>query len=350
MNKTKMMKSMEIMPCLQNKNQILIIGDEQSKRTIYFSKASRSLGYDLKCVDWNMIEEIDLSSFSLVKIDPPIHIGTKIEELERFRMWYHQILVKLDRQKARWSNSPCSIYKTLDKLLCKQYLEDKAIEITPRLEIEVNTYEALVDQLVEEDIRNIFIKPRYGSGAAGIVAYRYNPKIRRSIIYTSLKIGDGGKLYNTKNISKLTQHGEIKEILNNLLAQPVIIEQWVQKAQYKGLSYDLRVVYQYGKIDYIIARGSKNPITNLHLNNHAIPIQELNLTIKQMQIIEDLCRSVVSCFDGLNIAGIDILMTPSGKFKVIEVNGQGDLIYNDIFSKNYIYTRQIIEGVKRYGE
>ncbi len=54
--------------------------------------------------------------------------------------------------------------------------------------------------------------------------------------------------------------------------------------KYDKYSYDLRVVYQFGKIDYIVARGSSGPITNLHLNNKPIDIKKLNFTKEEIQV------------------------------------------------------------------
>ena len=56
----------------------------------------------------------------------------------------------------------------------------------------------------------------------------------------------------------------------------------------------------------------------------------------------------------LSYAGIDLLVTPSGKFFVIEVNGQGDAIYQDFYEHNNIYKQQIIllktKGESNYGQ
>ena len=54
-----------------------------------------------------------------------------------------------------------------------------------------------------------------------------------------------------------------------------------------------------------------------------------------------MCRRAAACFRGLRSAGIDVLMEKgSMKPRIIEMNGQGDLIYQDIFNKNIIYRRQ----------
>ena len=131
-------------------------------------------------------------------------------------------------------------------------------------------------------------------------------------------------------------------MINTILALDVMIERWYPKADFQGKSFDLRVVYQFGHIAHVVARGSKGPVTNLHLNNQEIDINELGLEQELMNEIETVCEDAVDLFPGLSMAGIDILIEKnSQKPYIIEVNGQGDLIYQDIYNDNRIYKEQI---------
>lgn len=61
-----------------------------------------------------------------------------------------------------------------------------------------------------------------------------------------------------------------------------------------------------------------------------------------------LCRKAVRTL-GLRYGGVDVLIergtdTPY----IIEVNGQGDHIYQDMYAHNSIYTRQIRTIKKKY--
>ncbi len=119
------------------------------------------------------------------------------------------------------------------------------------------------------------------------------------------------------------------------------MERWYPKAAHNGYTYDLRVVLQEQRIDYILARLSKGPITNLHLNNHPLSMEELNLPARTVESVEELCRMAADCFPGLRCAGIDILLEKGSlKPRIIEMNAQGDLIYQDIYHENIIYRRQ----------
>ena len=60
-----------------------------------------------------------------------------------------------------------------------------------------------------------------------------------------------------------------------------------------------------------------------------------------MEEIQDLCQRSMKLFPGLRSAGIDILLERGSlKPRIIEMNAQGDLIYQDIYGKNVIYRRQ----------
>ncbi len=64
----------------------------------------------------------------------------------------------------------------------------------------------------------------------------------------------------------------------------------------------------------------------------------------------DLCNRAMDCYPQLKSAGIDILLEKGSlKPRIIEMNGQGDLIYQDIYADNLIYRRQA-GIIKRIGE
>ena len=131
------------------------------------------------------------------------------------------------------------------------------------------------------------------------------------------------------------------DIINKLADLGVIVEKWHPKDVFNGKSYDLRAVYQFGRIEYIVVRQSDGPVTNLHLNNQAADIKELGLSGGIMSGIEEICNKAVSLFDGLRVAGIDVMLDKGSRNpRIIEINGQGDLIYQDIFSENIIYRKQ----------
>lgn len=328
---------------------ILLIGDKDSKRSNFFIKAAVALGHTVNVISWDDYNADDIYTVDFVKLDPPKYRESRIEKISPIIEEYNKKLISLHKLRGiKYLNDPLAIKSTLDKIRCKKILEENNVDITPVIWIEIKSFKDLVKYIEENKVTGVFIKPRYGSGAAGVLAYRYNPRLKEAVLYTSMGIDSEGLLVNTKRMRRLVNSDEIEIIINSLLKEEVIIEKWVQKAKYNSESYDIRVVFQYGKIEFMVARGSKTPITNLHLNNCAIDISCIGLSEEKINEIEKLSAKVMDCFPGLNSAGIDLLITPKGKLMVIEVNGQGDLIYQDIYNKNKIYKSQIMGGQRRY--
>ena len=68
-----------------------------------------------------------------------------------------------------------------------------------------------------------------------------------------------------------------------------------------------------------------------------ITVQEENI-----EEIKELCKEAVALFPGLNMVGIDVLLEKGSlRPRIIEMNAQGDLIYQDIYGENMIYGEQI---------
>ena len=193
----------------------------------------------------------------------------------------------------------------------------------------------------------VFLKPRYGSGAGGIMAIRYQPRQKKWVVYTTLQKVDR-VIHNTKRIHRLTKEQDILPLAEAVMHTGAILEEWIPKEQLQGENYDLRVVSGEEEIDYVVVRCSKGGITNLHLNNNARLWSELPLSEDVRQRIYLLCRKAVRTL-GLRYGGVDVLIergtdTPY----IIEVNGQGDHIYQDMYAHNSIYTRQIRTIKKKY--
>lgn len=345
---------------------VILAGQSESKRTEYFLKAAQALGIDVQFYDIEAFSMNETGAFPVdiagvfpfenngafrcdtlkegnVKIDPPKYRNSDLSNLNSLVNEYMGLLkVFAQNKNLCFLNHPDSIIDTLDKRKCKNILTQNGIAVTPVLDEELCNINSLRHYIRQKRTFNLFIKPRYGSGAAGVAAYRYNPATGSELIYTSVHEADG-KFINTKKIRKVIHRERIELLLNFILSQPHILEKWIPKPKYQNLCYDLRVVYQFGKIDFIVARCSNSPITNLHLNNNALDVDSLRLPQPLIYRIESLCKEAMGCFKGLSYAGIDILL--SGKNQepvIIEMNAQGDLIYQDIFNENKIYKNQVI--------
>lgn len=326
--------------------KIILIGEKNSRRTEYFVKAAGQPGVfvcvqELEEVSTDMISDKKIED-TWIKIDPCSYKSSHIEKMNGYLKVYQKFLEELPKDSGyHYLNAPEAILEVLDKRKCKNKLIAYQVPTTPLLAERIQTLEQLHDIMREKRVSSVFIKPVFGSGAAGIAAYRWNWQRNQGVLYTSCKKTEG-VFQNTKKIHHITDWNDIEETLKVLFALDVIVEQWIPKAQYQGKSYDLRVVYQFGKIDYIVARQSGAPMTNLHLNNQALDYKKLQLSVKLLEEIQEICHRAMAAFPGLFYAGIDILLEKKTKKPyIIEINGQGDCVYQDMHGENKIYQEQI---------
>lgn len=311
---------------------------------------------------------------------------------------YLKALDHFNAVPCKFLNTPKAISEVLDKRLVKKRLNKNGIPTTEMLIERVQGFQELLYFMEENRSYSVFLKPVFFSGAAGVTAFRVRPdrdgKRNGSgymKLYTSACIKNGS-LFNTKQTVILEEPLKIREFIEALLPMDVMAERWHPKDSFyaagesmsyglKGesrvsspaehpasafntshdlrgesrvsspaahpasafnMSYDLRVVYQFGHAAHIIVRCAKGPVTNLHLNNRAERIEKLELSENQLGEIESLCGKACRPFPGLRMAGVDVMLDRgSKKPRIIEINGQGDLIYQDIFEDNKIYMEQV---------
>lgn len=321
---------------------IVIVGEEHTKRMDFFLQAAKEEGISVQRISWKQVCRERLEG-AAVKLDPPFWEMSELEAAEEEIAEYQKKLAGLKESHCVYLNTPSAIGLALDKYICKKKLMEKEIAVTPMFPDVIYTIQELREQMERENIYQVFLKPRYGSGAAGVMAYRSTKDWKHQQLFTSCIVVDG-KTVNTKRLRKFEQPQEIEALVSRILSLGVVAEHWIPKAVHQGKIYDLRVVWQFGHRSFVIARGAKGPITNLHLNNGAIDFKELGLSREELGEIDRLCRQTVEALPGLSMAGIDIALEKnSHKPYVIEVNGQGDLLYQDIYKENRIYREQVRE-------
>lgn len=329
--------------------QAVLLGSPETKRTIYLKKAAEQAGLPLLFLNWENWQENRPKGPAYLKIDPPKWESCSLRELKKLTEAYKQELLEAEviwkGQGAKFLNTPGAICSLLDKRACKETLVKSGIPVTQILNrpeggpIACGT--DLVEAMRETKVFQVFVKPVSGSGAAGIGALRLRPGGKEMTLYTCAYLTGEGKLYNTKRLRCRRDPEEILKILDAILSMDCVVERWYAKEEYQGCSYDLRAVVQEGRMDFLLARMSRGPITNLHLNNRPLKIEELGLPDWLLDTVFQCCRQAMGCFPGLSTAGIDILLEKGSRNpRIIEMNGQGDLIYQDIYNDNRIYRRQ----------
>ncbi len=328
---------------------MILIGSEHSKRSDYFIKAAVEQGVEVHLLTWAELPEIDIErklEGAVVKIDPPSFRTVDLQTMREQLKQYREMLRRLQKCSCRFLNSPGAILAVLDKRLAKRKLQKGLAgldAITEMLAEQITSVEDFFDCLHARHCYQVFIKPVHFSGAAGVTAFRMQPSSGRMKLYSSAVLKNG-ILHNTRKLFCLEDRQEILEFLNALFQMDVLVERWYPKDSLNGQSYDLRVVCQFGHTAYIVVRrAGKGPITNLHLNNQAETIDCLGWSQKQFAETEELCSKACSVFSGLQVAGVDVMLDRgSRKPRIIEMNGQGDLIYQDIYDRNGIYREQVI--------
>ncbi len=331
-------------------NRILLIGSrgakgsEGYKRKFYFEKAAAEAGIPVSFYDWKdfgLLGSAGGMENSIVKIDAPEWESCRLKELEELTGRYGERLLQLSRMPfGAFFNCPRDIAEALDKQKCKRRLAENGVPVTEMYEETFSCGEELFGFMEERGIPQVFLKPMRGSGAAGVAALRYSPAKGRVALYTCGTLDRGG-IVNTKRLYRL-EGEDARAYLDRLLELECIVEKWYRKAVFQGYCYDLRVVVQDKRTDYILPRLSKGPITNLHLNNHSMEFGKLNLDKAVVENISEACARAAACYPGLKSMGMDVLLEKGSLMpRIIEINAQGDLLHRDAYGENRIYKRQI---------
>lgn len=385
--------------------QAVLLGSPGTKRTIYLEKGAEAEGISFRLLDWkefpfrsadspasplrkDLVLKNDFRDDTaladpfwnetarenvFLKIDPPLWESCCLDELNILAQDYEkklQWLAELGKKRQiTFLNKPEDILALLDKRACKRRLAEAGIPVTEELDgigrtvfpvaetldsvgqavlpvaetlDGVGRADLLLGSMERRRIFQVFIKPVCGSGAAGAAAFRWQPRSGRMILYTcAMENPETGRLVNTKRLRRFTDRKQVLSMIGRLLELGCIVERWYAKAEHNGLSYDLRAVVQDGRMDFILARLSSGPITNLHLNNHPLKGNELGLPCHVMEDVEQLCIRAAGCYPELRSVGIDVLLEKGSlRPRIIELNGQGDLIYQDIYDQNRIYLHQ----------
>lgn len=340
----------------QAKRTVVLIGDPSSKRTLFFEAAAKALGVPFRTADWNTVTETsDLGMFkgAAVKIDPPSYSTVRLSRMQEQLYEYRRKLHHLANADGIFFNSPEAICAMLQKRKTNRLLKERGIPVTEMFHEEIKTARQLEEVLRERRCGSVFVKPECFSGAAGVAAFRLHPVTGSRKLYTSCRLEEG-QLVNTKRLVCMEDAADIQDLLDQLLSLGCVVERWHPKAAVCGKCYDLRIVFQFGHIASVVARQSMGPITNLHLNNRAVCVDALGLDDRVLHDITSACQKAYDAYCGclaeeaafpsfgMHMAGIDLLLEKGTmRPRIIEMNGQGDLIYQDIYGENRIYQEQV---------
>lgn len=254
---------------------------------------------------------------------------------------YCRLLSWLQRQaaiqlpQARWMNDPTEIAVMFDKRRCHERLDTAGVAVpplVPDLLSPSTSYDMLRQSMQAHRIHRAFIKLFCGSAASGVMAYQYNPRTGAEIAMTTIGIDHSGGesfYYNSGKLRRYTDTATIAQIIDWLGQEGIHAERWISKDSWQGKSYDVRQLVCRHEAGHAVMRLSRTPITNLHLRNERLLLEQSHLSAEQMIQIQQVAQAGLDTFSGSFCAGIDVLVPGSGRPPyIIDVNPFGDLLYH----------------------
>lgn len=242
--------------------------------------------------------------------------------------------------QARIFNPPADIIRMTDKLACQQHLAAHGL-LTPALLGRVDGYHHLQSLLDQHGCDRVYLKPRYGSSASGVVAYRRHRDGRAQATSSARLVQHDGVplLFNDKRISRLDTATDIAALVDALAQQQLYAEAWLPKPRVGSSHYDLRVVTIAGQPAHRVARIGDRMMTNLHLDNQRGDAASL-LDAADTAAMEAAARQAASAFPASHVAGYDLVVR-RGRAHVLEANAFGDLLPGLLWQGQDTYTGQL---------
>ncbi|TCI93618.1 STM4014 family protein [Tenacibaculum sp. M341] len=232
-------------------------------------------------------------------------------------------------------NDPLDILAVFDKSKTTKHLHTNGVAVPPHLTC--NSYSHLKQIMQQQQIHQVFLKPKAGSSASGVMAFRYKDE-KNIQLHTTIDLKEH-HLFNSLKLKRYHTEKSINNIWNKIPFNSLHIELWLPKFKHQNLNIDFRVVVINGKAEFIVPRGSKHTITNLHLGNEKLNLDSLNLTTDTIHKIKTIAEQAMSCYPKLFYAGVDVLLTPKKQVYVLEINAFGDMLLN-ITNKNNLTTHE----------
>ncbi len=243
---------------------------------------------------------------------------------------FEDALAQLDSQLAAHPrvdvvNAPTEIALMTDKWRCQQHLASHGLP-TPALLGRVGSFDEFDALLREHAIDRVFLKARYGSSAAGVVAYRRNARGDEQATTSAHLVGnlDVPRLFNDKRIRTYTQRAEIARVIDLVAAQDAYVEAWVAKPRCGDGHFDLRVLALAGAPAQRVARVGLRAMTNLHLDSRRADPSAL-MSDPELALMETTVQQAAAAFPRSRVIGFD-LVVKAARAAVLEANAFGDLL------------------------
>jgi len=329
-----------------------IIGIPDNRRVTGFVATATRMGLSTRVLPWGALLDDDarweaLRGCARVRIDSAgedaevgerlMRLGGSAEaapargELGHLRDHHAGFCHALDRLaalKLPCVNAPASIQTMFDKLACHQLLSRGGIP-RPDTALAPSSLPEFRARGRAKPSGQIFLKPRYGSSASGVCAYRWTPQREQLTAPIEIERRAGRvRLFNSLKVRTYRDAKDIDTILSRLLPEGMIAETWIPKASLDGMGFDLRVVVVADEARQVVLRQSPHPMTNLHLGNARGSLERFvrEYGARALDRCTELAVAATRCFDDVLYAGVDVLLSTDERAYVLEVNAFGDLL------------------------
>ncbi len=241
----------------------------------------------------------------------------QVAYLKEFHMGYCQLLENIQSWQIPCFNAPAEIAQMFDKWRCHQLFQEASLA-RPRSRLAPLEYRQWRAQLAPQG--RLFLKPLHGSSASGVCALRWTPQ--RVQMQSPLRV-QSGLLFNSLKVQVYSSWTQVQTILEQLLPQAMIEEEWIPKLTLPQGAVDLRILVIGGQARHLVVRQSLSPMTNLHLGNLRGQPEEIQA---HLPAARQLAQQAAACFPHCHYAGVDILLDPKGRPYIAEINAFGDLL------------------------
>lgn len=360
--------------------QFTIIGNPENRRVTAFCDSLRQLGYHnpsiIAYADWLSGKGPPSIAPGIVKIDSPgeneavrtmlVARGKGVEttkpaehgELKDMQHWYagycnwlqEMKTVLLEQPGVQVMNAPDDIQLQFNKPACQHLLQQQGVPVPKRLPAFTH-YDELVQQMQQQRIQKVFIKPAHASSASGIIAFRKaGHRVQAVTTAEMVTTGNGLQLFNSLNVLTYTNEGDIAALVNRMVEENIFAEEWLPKATLNNRFFDVRVLTIAGKARHTVIRTSNHVLTNLHLGNRRGDMNEFLSVIGKDKLhqIKQLAEQAAACLPSSLYLGIDILLTADlKKTVVLEINAFGDLLPGLLHEGETCYEAQIKAMIKK---
>jgi hypothetical protein len=172
----------------------------------------------------------------------------------------------------------------------------------------------------------VFVKLRHGAAAAGMMAVARSGD--RWQAWTTARIGEDGVLYSAREVERIAHKQDIARLVDRLAPLMLHVEQWVPKFGMAGETIDLRIIVAGAKTISLV-RGSRHPITNLHIGGSRRTPAGLVARIgaDAWRSVLDTAHAAAASVPRGDIKSFDVAVLSCGrKHVLLEANVFGDYV------------------------